>query len=313
MSVGMRLLRLLIGLTVLAALLVGLFWVTLPAIHRWGATDGEVARPLPGDELLTNPLVHWTHATTIHAPPATVWPWIAQLGDTRGGYYSYTFIENQVGALTGAADYNVVYVNADRIHPEWQNPQPGDSLIQSVLQVHAVEPGRYLLANSLDPSVMNWVWLWHIEPVAQGQQTRLVVRMAIETSAEMANPVAGFVMDIGGFVMEQNMLQGIKVRAEGGAEPRWTEPVEIVLWFSALLAGVVAALLFIFRLGGILPLLVAVGAVVALFILTFVQPALWLRLVIDLALLMGVTAAWRTSGHARQISQKSPVLVGIPS
>lgn len=313
MTGSTRLLRLLIGLIVLGALLVGLFWVTLPTIHRWGATDAEVARPLPGDELLDHPLVDWTHATTINASPAAVWPWIAQLGDTRGGYYSYTFIENQVGALTGAADYNVVYVNADRIHPEWQNPQPGDSMIQSMLQVHAVEPGQYLFANSLDPTIMNWVWLWHIEPVAQGQQTRLIVRMAIETGAEMSNPVAGFLMDIGGFVMEQNMLQGIKVRAEGGGEPRWTEPAEIALWSVVLFAGVVAALLFVFRPSWLLPLLVAVGAVVALFILTFVQPALWLRLVIDLTLLMGVTAAWRTSGQARQISQKSPVLVGIPS
>ncbi|MEZ4622474.1 MAG: hypothetical protein R2867_44200 [Caldilineaceae bacterium] len=290
-----RLRRLSAGLVMLALLLVGLFALTLPAIHRWGATDAEVARSLPGDELLTHPLVHWTHATTINAPPAAVWPWIAQLGDTRGGYYSYTFIENQVGALTGAADYNVVYVNADRIHPEWQNPQPGDSLIQSVLQVHAVEPGAYLLANSLDPSVMNWVWLWHIEPVAQGQQTRLVVRMAIETGAEMANPVAGFVMDIGGFVMEQNMLQGIKLRAEGGAEPNWTEPVEIALWFAALLAGVVAALFFVLRPAWLVPLLVAVAALIALFILTFVQPALWFRLAIDLALWVGVVKAWRVS------------------
>lgn len=303
MSYKVRLWRLLLGLVTLGLSLFVLFAAILPAIHRWGATDAEVARTLPGDELLTNPLVDWTHATTINAPPAAVWPWIAQLGDTRGGYYSYTFIENQVGALTGAADYNVVYVNADRIHPEWQNPQPGDSLIQSVLQVYAVEPGQYLLANSLDPTVMNWVWLWYLEPMAQGQQTRLVVRMAIATGAEISNPVMGFMMDIGGFVMEQNMLQGIKVRAEGGGEPGWTEPVEIVLWFAALLAGVVAALLFILRPAWLLPLSVAVGAVIALFILTFVQPVLWQRLVIDLALWMGVVQAWRTSGE-RQPSEQ---------
>jgi hypothetical protein len=45
--------------------------------------------------------VSWTHAITIDAPPEAVWPWIAQLGDERGGFYSFTFFENQVGALTG--------------------------------------------------------------------------------------------------------------------------------------------------------------------------------------------------------------------
>ena len=118
----------------------------------------------------------------INAPPKAVWPWIAQIGDTRGGYYSYTFIENQVGAITGAEDYNVIYINADRIHPEWQNPQPGEQLIQSVLKVREIVPGQYLLADSLDPSVLNWVWLWHLQPMADGQQTRLLVRFGIETA-----------------------------------------------------------------------------------------------------------------------------------
>ncbi len=313
MTVRTRLLRLLTGMIVLGALLVGLFAVTLPAIHRWGATDAEVTSRLPGDELLAHPLVHWTHATTINAPLATVWPWIAQLGDTRGGYYSYTFIENQVGALTGAADYNVVYVNADRIHPEWQDPQPGDALIQSVLKVYAVEPGKYLLANSVDPTLMNWVWLWYLEPVAQGQQSRLVVRMAIETSAEMANPVAGFMMDIGGFVMEQNMLQGIKVRAEGGYEPGWTEPAEIMLWVTALLTGLAGALLFLFRPAWQLPIIVAVSAIIALFILTFVQPPLWMRFVIDGVLLIGVVLAWRSTKRASQRRGNPTVFAGVPS
>ncbi len=312
MTIGTRLLRLIVGLFVLGALLVGLFAVTLPAIQRWGAADAEVAGTLPGDELLTHPLVHWTHAITIDAAPDAVWPWIAQLGDTRGGYYSYTFIENQVGALSGATDYNVVYVNADRIHPEWQDPQPGDALIQSVLQVHRVAPGQYLLANSIDPAVMNWVWLWHLEPLMQGEQTRLIVRMGIETAA-MADPVMGFVMDIGGFVMEQKMLQGIKLRAEGGIEPDWIEAVEIVIWFTALLAGLAAALLFVLRPAWLVPLAVAVSAVLLIFILTFVQPPLWLRIALDLLLLIGVVQAWRSSGRRAPVRQRPPILAGVSS
>src|SRR5690349_598002 len=115
MKLRTRLLRILIGLLLLAGLLTALFALALPAIHHWGATTAETRQPLPGDDLLSQPLIRWTHAETINGPPAQVWPWIAQLGDTRAGYYSYTFIENRVGALTGGTGYTVVYHNADRI------------------------------------------------------------------------------------------------------------------------------------------------------------------------------------------------------
>jgi hypothetical protein len=146
MSIRTRVLRLLAGLGLLIALLAGAFAAVIPAIHRWGATDEEVSLALPGDKLLPTPLVLWINAVTINAPPEQVWPWIAQIGDTRAGFYSYTWIENRVGALTGAADYQVIYRNAGRIVPAWQRPTPGDPLIQGVLSVRAVESGAWLLA-----------------------------------------------------------------------------------------------------------------------------------------------------------------------
>jgi hypothetical protein len=98
------LLRLLLGILLAALLLTGLFKMTLAVIPTWGATEDEITRSLPGDELTTNPNLRWTNAITVDASPEQVWPWIAQIGDSRGGFYSYTFIENQVGALTGSED-----------------------------------------------------------------------------------------------------------------------------------------------------------------------------------------------------------------
>lgn len=281
--------RLVCGLLLVSLLIVGLFILTLRAIPSWGATAEEVARALPGDELTTQPTVLWTNAIAIAAPPEKVWPWIAQLGDTRGGFYSYTFIENRIGALTGAKDYNVVYVNANAIHPEWQNPQVGEPIIQDSLKIREVTPGQYLLADSITPVPFLWVWGWFLEPVNGGAQSRLLVRFAIEVPAtEPANPVMGFMMNVGGFVMQQNMLQSIKLRAEGGSEPGWLEVVEMALWFMALLCGLVAALLYLFQRAWLRPLVVATVAVVVLFLLTFVQPPLWVRFVLDLALVAGV-------------------------
>lgn len=38
-----------------------------------------------------------TRAVTIHATTDQVWPWIAQLGQGRGGLYSYDRLENLIG------------------------------------------------------------------------------------------------------------------------------------------------------------------------------------------------------------------------
>ncbi len=288
-------LRFLGGLFVLAVLVYGLFALTLAAIPTWGAAPEEVRLSLPGDEINDRPNILWTNAITIAAPPEQVWPWIAQLGDSRGAFYSYTFIENQVGALTGAADYKVTYTNADRIHPEWQNPQAGEALIQGMLKVHSYETGRYLLADSIQPAPFMWVWGWHLQPAQDGAATRLLVRFSIQVPPSMGdNPVMNFVLSAGGFVMQQNMLQGIQLRAAGGAEPAWTEALEIVLWLAALVCGLAAGWLYLGRRAWRGPLAVACLAVIVLFVLTFVQPPLLLRFGLDAALAGAVVWSGRS-------------------
>ncbi len=64
---------------------------------RWGATEAEFRGSLPGDDLIPNPDLTATRAITIRASADQVWPWIAQLGQGRGGFYSYDFLENLVG------------------------------------------------------------------------------------------------------------------------------------------------------------------------------------------------------------------------
>jgi hypothetical protein len=52
---------------------------------RWGATDTEVNRSLPGDDLLDKPTFNATRAITIDARPENVWSWLVQVGVKRGG------------------------------------------------------------------------------------------------------------------------------------------------------------------------------------------------------------------------------------
>src|SRR6266540_2404510 len=86
---------------------------------RWGATDEEHNATLAGDDLIPNPDLMATRAITVHAPADQVWPWIAQLGQGRGGFYSYDALENLVGCNIHSAD---------RIVPDWQAINVGDQV-----------------------------------------------------------------------------------------------------------------------------------------------------------------------------------------
>ena len=94
-------------------------FVVRPWHLRWGATDAEVDMTLPCDELVEQPKLNATHAITINAPASKIWPWLVQMGQTRGGFYSYDWLENLVGCHMH---------NADRIHAEWQELQVGDEV-----------------------------------------------------------------------------------------------------------------------------------------------------------------------------------------
>ena len=278
-----------IGFGVVLGVLIAGFLIVIQAANTWGATQAEVAQSLPGDEFAMHPYISWDNAITIHAPLAQVWPWIAQIGDDRAGYYSYTFIERAVtGLLMPGADLSLYYNNADRIHPEWQNPPIGKTMIADMLKVKAYQPNSYLLSNVTDGEFA-WNWGWFLESVDAGN-TRLHVRMRLQVPTAVKNPLVTFFFSAGGFIMEQNMIQGITQRAEGSGEPANIEMLEITLWLAAFLAGLIAAYEFVFGRGEGKALGVGLAAVAVLFVITYIQPAIGLRVTFDLVLWVG--AIW---------------------
>lgn len=84
-------------LAILAAILSGpsAFYAAFvaPRVRTWGVTKTEVARAWAGDELVPDPAFVWTNAVTVARPPSEVWPWLTQLGQGRGGLYSYDWLE----------------------------------------------------------------------------------------------------------------------------------------------------------------------------------------------------------------------------
>ncbi len=184
-------------------------WVMRPKMYAWGATADEVAAELPGDRLV-EPGPRTTRAITIDAPVEEVWPWLVQIGENRGGFYSYDVVERLVGARIR---------NADVIHPQWQELQVGDTVWlaqrygHSARQVVAeVEPMSHLVLMS-PPDYQRMhrgekasgAWAFYLIP--QGGQTRLVAR-------GIGGPVGQSAFDIVHFVMERGMLRGIRRRAQ---------------------------------------------------------------------------------------------------
>ena len=138
----------------------------LPSLHgaghrrlSWTATADERAMPLPGDDLVASPIAQTTHAVTISAPPAQIWPWLVQTGQGRAGFYSdspfwdrcvdwYYRLLSREHPGKAASGYQVA--DADRIVPEWQNRQAGDIIADgppgtAYYVIRHVEPGKSLV------------------------------------------------------------------------------------------------------------------------------------------------------------------------
>jgi hypothetical protein len=195
------------------------YWIFVRPWHlRWGTTDVEVEGTLPGDDLLRDPNSEVTHAITIDAPVEDVWPWLVQIGQGRGGFYSYDVLENLVGA-----DIH----NADRIVPEYQDLEAGDTVRlapenypvqtpESAPEAVVVEPERAVVLQPPSPSP-RWTWAFVLHPMNDGM-TRFVVRMRTRGKRTLRGKVADYLFwEPAHFVMERKMLLGVKRRAESSA------------------------------------------------------------------------------------------------
>ena len=203
--------RCLAGLTGIVCAAAGYVFLGRTRQLRWGATDQERELALPGDELIAKADLTATRAITVRAAAAEVWPWIAQLGQGRGGFYSYDILENLLGC-----DIH----SADRIAPEWQDIAVGNEVRlapEVSLIVTTSEPGRALvlrggvpLNGTAPPYDFSWTFALRDQPDGT---TRLLVRERYEYRRPwtwlLVEPVQAV-----SFLMTQKMLRGIRDRAE---------------------------------------------------------------------------------------------------
>jgi len=261
----------------------GYLLVYRPQQLRWGATDEEVARAMPGDDIQRQPIFNATRAVTINARPEQIWPWLVQIGYKRAGWYGYDWIDNDG------------IPSADRIIPALQHPKVGDigPIWKGInFKVAAIEPNRYLVWESESGHDS---YVWALYPV-DASHTRLVWRIHNApynwTSPSIVIPQL-FSDGVDLIAVRQNML-GIKARAEGVAPAAAAVTyTELALWVATFLAFLVAEAGLVIRRHWLRPLLAVSATGLITVGLMLVKPPLWVDGLATLGVCVGLWWMYR--------------------
>jgi hypothetical protein len=182
------------------------WFVYRPWALNWGSTDGEIARPMAGDEGVAQPTFCATRAVTVNAPPEMIWPWIVQMGYRRAGFYSYDRLDNDG------------IPSSERILPEYQALKVGDLMPMSSsahARVTVLEPPtQMVLVFEVEGTWKGSTWAWGLYPEG-ASQTRLVTRLRVNAPSIRSR----LFLDLGEIIMMRKCMLGIKRRTEAKADP----------------------------------------------------------------------------------------------
>ncbi len=213
-----------VGLATLGATAAGAYALFIRPWHlHWGATNEEVHQSMLGDDLVPRVMMESTRAITINAPAEVVWPWLVQIGQGRGGFYSYDWLENLLGLHIHSAD---------RILSEYQSLVVGDPVQLapgSGMTVALIDPPHMLaLRVTMSPltglpidqedpkpdAYFDGSWVFVLKELGE-QTTRVIERMRADYQPRLwLAPLVYLLLEPVAFVMERKMLLGIKQRAE---------------------------------------------------------------------------------------------------
>ena len=233
--------RVLAALSIATATLAAYALWARPYQLRWGATDSEVAREIPGDDLQLQPHFLATRAITIEASPEDIWPWLVQMGYDRAGYYGYDLLEN-LGSERGLR-------SATSILPGLQAVEVGDTIPISAVAhmvIHATEPNRHLIwAEDADP--VTSAFTWALYPTGDGR-TRLVsrIRWRYHWSDLSVLPLEVFT-EFADHVAIRAILKGVRDRVAGRAKAMAVQNLELGTYVFALLVFFVALAAVVLR------------------------------------------------------------------
>lgn len=170
---------------------------------RWGATEAELTRAMPGDADVPAPSFAATRGVTVHAPPQAIYPWIVQIGITRAGWYSYDLLDN------------LGRPSAQQLLPEHQEIYAGQLIPMSPdgkygVYVKAYQENEWILWNDQEGDT---TWFWGLYPEGENR-TRLVTRVRMKYHWNSPAALFNLLVEFGDLPMMRKCLLGIKERAE---------------------------------------------------------------------------------------------------
>jgi hypothetical protein len=186
---------------------------------NWGATADEIERELPGDDAVPGANYRVTRAVTIDARPEDVWPWLMQMGDGRGGLYSYDGLDRLFGFTHEQSATEIL---------GYEDLQPGDVIPigrGGDFPVREVIPNRALVLAGSDGET-TWMWSLVLQPLDDGR-TRLISRNLGVFPGGVRGALMRYAIDTAAIIMTRRMLLNLKGRAEGMARSRSAEPVGV--------------------------------------------------------------------------------------
>ena len=208
-----------IGIVIAAAVIAMAFIGLYRPWHlKWGATREELARSMTGDDIVQRPAFNATRVVSIDARPEDIWPWIAQIGFGRAGWYSYDLFDN-LGRHS-----------SERIVPELQHLEVGD-----LVPLGPGEgSGMFVKELVLNRSMLWWTgkdgqttWAWGLYPTSGGA-TRLVTRVRAPFSWRQPVSAVWILLDeVADFPMMRKCLLGIKRRAEAQARADFVQSLGV--------------------------------------------------------------------------------------
>jgi hypothetical protein len=200
--------------------------IAYATIHRLGRTYGSTSHErrvrMPGDDLVPRPQFVITHAITIEAPAAAVWPWLVQMGWHRGGWYTARWVDELFFPANRAS--------ADHIVAGLQDLQVGDFIpdgppeAECGFTVEQLASPRLLVLHSRShlplewrrsgKASVDWTWVFNVVPVEDDGRARLIFRWRAATRPWWLTLIIWAVILPADFLMSRDMLRGIKRRAD---------------------------------------------------------------------------------------------------
>jgi hypothetical protein len=192
--------------------------------RRSGVSAADLARPLPGDQLVAEPSFVVDRAAVLPAPPVVLWPWLVQLGKERAWWYLPAWAERFVWAPEKRGARRIIPALQDLAVgdavPDWG---PGDP----VFKVAVLEAPRALVYHSIRQRSNDWRWpqpdtprppdcfelSWALvaEP-APGERSRLHIRLRAAAPRPLSRPllaVGGGLID---YLTIELLFRGLKER-----------------------------------------------------------------------------------------------------